>query len=49
MKRFIRNQAGFSRLGIIIAIILVVAALAVFFILYPWEKEPIKIGAMPDS
>ena len=46
LKTTFRNHAGFGRLGIIITLVIVVAALAVFFILHPWKKEPIKIGAI---
>ena len=46
LKRTFRNQAGFGRLGIVITLVIIVATLAVFFILHPWKKEPIKIGAI---
>ena len=46
MNKIFRNQAGLGRAGIIITVVVVVAAIAVFFILHPWKKESIKIGAI---
>ena len=46
LKKTFRNQAGFGRLGIIIAIIVIVAALAVYFMLREGKEEPIKIGGI---
>ena len=46
MKKILKNQAGFSRTGIIIAVVVVVAVVALFFGLRTGEKETIKIGAI---
>jgi len=45
-NKIFRNQAGFGRTGIIIAVVVVIAVLAVFFTLRLQKKEPIKIGAI---
>ena len=45
MKKFMENQTGHSAMVIIIAIV-VVAALAVFYVLRVQKEEPIKIGSI---
>ncbi len=45
MKKILKNQAGFSTVAIIIAVV-VITVLAVFFMLQGKKEEPIKIGAI---
>lgn len=46
MNKIFKKQAGFGRIKIIIAVVVVVAALAVFFMLQIVKSETIKIGAV---
>lgn len=46
MNKMFNNRAGFSRMGIIIAVVVVVAALAVFLTLRLQKEKAIKIGAV---
>ena len=46
MKKCIGNQAGFGKVGVIIAVIVVVAVLAAIFIFKFRKAESIKIGAV---
>jgi len=46
MNKTSKNQAGFGRTGIIIAVVVVVAVVAICFILQAERKETIKIGAI---
>ena len=46
MKKILKNQAVFGTIGIIIAVIIVVVGLAVFFMLRGEKKGGIKIGAV---
>jgi branched-chain amino acid transport system substrate-binding protein len=46
MNKIFRNQAGFGRTGIIIAVVVVVAVVAVFFTLRLQKEEAMKIGAV---
>ncbi len=46
MNKFFKKQAGFGKMGIIIAAIVVVAVVAIFFVLKAERKETIKIGAI---
>lgn len=46
MKKCIGNQAGFGKVGVIIAVIIVVAVLAAIFIFNFRKEETIKIGAV---
>jgi len=46
MNKLSKNQAGFGKMGIIIAVVVVAVAVALFFGLRAGEKEPIKIGAI---
>lgn len=46
MNRIFKNNAGFRKTGIIIAVVVVAVALIVFFIVTSIKKEPIKIGAI---
>lgn len=46
MKKILKNQAGFSTVAIIVAVVVVIAAIGIVFILHPGKEEPIKIGAV---
>jgi branched-chain amino acid transport system substrate-binding protein len=46
MNRISRNKAGLGRMGVIIAVVVAVAALAVFIMLRVGEEETIQIGAV---
>ena len=46
MKKILKNEAGFKRTGIIIAVFIIAAVIAAFFMLQGKKEEPIKIGAI---
>ena len=46
MKKILKNQAGFSTVAIIVAVVVVIAAIGIVYILHPGKEEPIKIGAV---
>ncbi len=46
MNILFKKQAGFGRIGIIIAVVVLVAVVAIFYVLQAEKKETIKIGAI---
>lgn len=46
MNKMLKNHTRIRSVGLIIAIVVVIAAIGILAVLQPWKQEPIKIGAV---